>query len=339
MFKNLISIPLVTIGYIYFILTKKTPNFIYQSLVRSYCFTNGKIIIFLNFFIHILDFFLYSNKKKNIKIKSIFSNINYQEIDKTLKKDSYYIFSEKLPDEIINKLLNFSKKNKTFYFDDSGVKKEDFFKNESDKYDSSKYSYEISSIYNAISEELIFEPTFINIAKNYFGSTPHFSNLDMWWSPAKRQKLNFDTEAANKSAQMFHFDLDKIQFLKVFIYLNDISVHNGPHEYVEGSHKINSKPKELRDLGYKRLPDNLVRKYYPQDKIKKILGSKGTIFVGDTSCYHRGVPPSADHRLLLVIEYSNSLFGGNNTNIFSNFPVKSIESGLIIKDKITFKSN
>ena len=240
---------------------------------------------------------------------------------------------------LLNKLLNFSKKNKTFYFDDSGVKKEDFFKNESDKYDSSKYSYEISSIYNAISEELIFEPTFINIAKNYFGSTPHFSNLDMWWSPAKRQKLNFDTEAANKSAQMFHFDLDKIQFLKVFIYLNDISVHNGPHEYVEGSHKINSKPKELRDLGYKRLPDNLVRKYYPQDKIKKILGSKGTIFVGDTSCYHRGVPPSADHRLLLVIEYSNSLFGGNNTSIFSNFPVKSIESGLIIKDKITFKSN
>ena len=72
MFKNLISIPLVAIGYIYFLLTKKTPNFIYQSLVRSYCFTNGKIIIFLNFFIHIVDFFLYSNKKKKYQDKKYF---------------------------------------------------------------------------------------------------------------------------------------------------------------------------------------------------------------------------------------------------------------------------
>ena len=244
-----------------------------------------------------------------------------------------------MPNEIINKLLNFSRENKAHYFDDFGVKKKDFFKNNSDKYESSKYSYRNSDVYNAIAEELVFEPAFINIAKNYFGVTPYFSNLDMWWSPAKRKELNLDTEVANKSAQMFHFDLDKIQFLKVFFYINDIDIFNGPHEYVEGSHKINSKPKELRELGYKRIPDILIRKYYPQNKIKKILGSKGTIFIGDTSCYHRGVPPSINHRLLLVIEYSNSLFGGNNTRMFSNTQVKNIESGLIIKDKISFKGN
>lgn len=179
----------------------------------------------------------------------------------------------------------------------------------------------------------------LNIAKNYFGVQPCFSNLDMWWSPVRNKNLNIEIEHANQSAQMFHFDLDKVKWLKVFFYLTDVDIYNGPHEYVVGSHRINSKPKELRKLGYERLPDNLVRKYYSEDKIKKILGPKGTVFIADTSCYHRGAPPLKNHRLLLVIEYASSLFGVNNTHIFSNSKVKNLESGLIIKDKISFLEN
>ena len=49
--------------------------------------------------------------------------------------------------------------------------------------------------------------------------------------------------------------------------------------------------------------------------IKRIFGKKGTMFIADTSCYHRGLPPVQNDRLMLVIEYSNSLFGSSYDKI------------------------
>jgi hypothetical protein len=337
MIKNAISIPLVILGYIYYLFRKKTPNFIYQSLVKSYCFTNGFIIIFLNFltkFEKINLFFKNKNFQQNYK--SIFKDIDYNRIDKILKKNGYYVFNEKLSEDIIDKILLFAKNNICIYFDDSGIKKNRFFKNDLENYDSSKYGYDRSDIYNSFIKDLIFDPVFTRISKNYLGTEPCLSNLDMWWSPARNRNLNLQKEIANQSAQMFHFDLDKIKFLKVFFYITDTDIYAGPHEYVEGSHKINSKPKELRNIGYDRLPDNLIRKHYSENKIKKILGNKGTVFIADTSCYHRGSPPLNNHRLLLVVEYASSLFGGNNTYINTNFNVRDINYDLIIKDKVRY---
>ena len=48
-------------------------------------------------------------------------------------------------------------------------------------------------------------------------------------------------KADSEAAQMFHFDLDRIKWLKFFIYLTDVKINSGPHVYVSGTHKPFSK--------------------------------------------------------------------------------------------------
>ena len=89
--KNLISLFLTLAGYVYFLFFKRTPQLIYQSYVKSYCFTNGRISHFLNFFnkYFITDNFSYN---KNI----IFKDLNFDEINNKLKKNGYYVFENKI---------------------------------------------------------------------------------------------------------------------------------------------------------------------------------------------------------------------------------------------------
>jgi hypothetical protein len=332
MFKNLISISLCVFGYFYYLLFRKTPSYIYQSFVRSFCFTNGLIVFFLNFLTKIenINFFFY--KKYFIENKTVFKNTNFEEVNKCLKKNGYYILNEKISEVLIDKILNFSRDHICYYHDDNGKKKSEYFnENILDEFKSAKYYYDPSEIYNSFINDLIFDDTLITIAKNYFNTVPYLSNLSMWWSPVRKTKISLENEIANQSAQFFHFDLDKIKWLKVFFYITDTDIFSGPHEYVEGSHKLFAKPKELRNLGYERLPDNLIRKYYSKDKIKKILGLRGTVFVADTSCYHRGSPPLKGHRLLLQIEYASSLFGDNNTKIIESSKNRKINYNLKTK--------
>ena len=67
--------------------------------------------------------------------------------------------------------------------------------------------------------------------------------------------------------------------------------------------------------GYSRISEEKIKKHYKKDILKKICGPKGTVFIGDTSCYHRGFPSKNNHRLMLVIEFSNSLFGASQKKI------------------------
>ena len=322
--KNFFSFPILVLGFLYFIIKSKTPAFIYQSYVRSYCVSNGRIRGFLSFFL----------KKKIIKKFSINSskifnnNVNFSKIDYELKNKGYYIFEEKLNEEIVNNFYNFSLNTKCFGYDDKKIYFNEYYKVNKSKR-SSKYALPENEVLNfKETQELILDPVFINIAQNYFNNQPCLSAADMWWSPARNVKINEEIEKNNSSAQLYHFDLDRIMWLKLFIYLTDTNDENdGPHEYVEATNKVGSKSKELLNLGYNRIPEDLIGKFYSDSLIKRIFGKKGTMFIADTSCYHRGLPPVQNDRLMLVIEYSNSLFGSSydkikvKNNILLNSPL------------------
>ena len=103
-----------------------------------------------------------------------------------------------------------------------------------------------------------------------------------------------------------------------FIYLTDTTdLNDGAHQYVEGTNKVGGKNKNILKHGYVRINDQDIYNFYDAKKIKTILGKKGTIFVGDTSCFHRGYPPKRNDRLLLVMEYSNSMFGSRFDKIIN----------------------
>jgi hypothetical protein len=152
----------------------------------------------------------------------------------------------------------------------------------------------------------------------------------MWWSfPSKK----VDTIGG----QLFHFDLDRIKFLKIFIYITDVDTKNGPHCYVSGTNKIFSK-KKFMPRGYKRIPDSEIKANFEEYRIKKICGDKGTVVFADTSCFHKGEPIIEKNRLILELEYSNSLFGGTN-DTFELLKENQLDSSNILLDLVREKNS
>ena len=77
------------------------------------------------------------------------------------------------------------------------------------------------------------------------------------------------------------------------------------------------------DRGYVRVTDKELEKYYPKSSLKEVTGPSGTIVFGDTSCWHKGKPIVKGDRLILQLEYTNSLFGLNLPKFTINNPSSS----------------
>ena len=169
-------------------------------------------------------------------------------------------------------------------------------------------------------QKLSVNEFFLNISRNYFGSEPILSNIGIAITYPTNQPMS-------EFAQLYHFDLDRIKWLKFFIYLSDVSLEEGPHSYIEGTHKVLGKPYELVKKGYKRITDEEFFRYVDKSKEKMVIGEKGTIFVGDSSAFHKGNNPKKNNRIMLQFEYCNSLFGSK---------IDKVEISEDIFDKNTF---
>ena len=110
---------------------------------------------------------------------------------------------------------------------------------------------------------------------------------------------------SSEAAQLFHFDMDRLKFIKFFIYLTDVDEEHGPHVYVARSHV--RKPSLVRRDG--RIVDEEILSAYGADAIVEITGPQGTILAVDTRGFHKGRAPEAGDRLMFQVEYANSLFG------------------------------
>ncbi len=156
-------------------------------------------------------------------------------------------------------------------------------------------------------QKLISDHSILSLAQSYLASPPILDIVTMWWSTA------FSREASVDAAQLYHFDMDRIRWLKIFFYLTDVTPTNGPHCYVAKSHKRKGQPLSLLKRGYARIPDEDIARYYQAGDIKEITGPRGTMFVADTRGFHKGMPISNGDRLLLQFEFTSSLFGGAYT--------------------------
>ena len=227
----------------------------YSALLSQYCKTNGKVC-------DELQKLIINKTSKVIKKKGssrIFGDFYEEQIDNILNdlnKDGYSIYDRFLPEDICNSL--YQQAELTSYItevDKIKVEKIDFQNPRGevcnfDRNDVLKMEWV---------QKLFCDSFFISIAENYFKSNVIFDFPYMWWSfPfTKRKKMD--------SAQYFHFDFDRIKWLKVFIYLTDVDDNNGPHCYVKGSHLAGEKPSELLERGYQRIADYEISKFYKSD--------------------------------------------------------------------------
>ena len=153
-----------------------------------------------------------------------------------------------------------------------------------------------------IFQEIAFDPVLLSIAGNYLGCWPIHVQTNAWFSFQSQESHH----NLSQNAQLFHQDKEFIKFLKVFIYLTDVSHDQGPHCYVKGSHK-----EELNKKGFafsQRLNQLDIESIYGKERISTFTGDAGSILFGDTSSVHRGMPVLRGSRLLLQLEYSSSLY-------------------------------
>jgi ectoine hydroxylase-related dioxygenase (phytanoyl-CoA dioxygenase family) len=291
--------PLILIlGIIYYLIKRSNKEFYFQSFIKVYCLSFGVSNMLMSKFISFsqTNFF----KKKNL-------------IASELQRGGYYIFDEILEEKKLENLINITKTLSCKKNEHNDVK--NIFYDNVNPY---KLIYAYNSedlICKKEVLEIVADEKYKNIARNYFNAEPFLVSVNMWWT------TNYSTEASSEAAQKYHFDLERIKFLKFFIYLTDVEIDNGPHVYIEGSHKVFSKPFKFLKKFYSRIDDYEIEKYYGKNKIKTVIGKSGTTIVGDTSCFHKGTPVKKKSRLIFEFELANSLFGAKdylNSEIINN---------------------
>jgi hypothetical protein len=151
---------------------------------------------------------------------------------------------------------------------------------------------------------ICFDGTLASIAAAYFRCRPVYDFAAMWWTTPRGAR---DYSLA---AQKFHWDMDRLFFLKFFVYLTDVTPDTGPHVFVAGSHR--RRPAALRQ--YRRYDDDELAAHYPAQALRTVCGRRGTIFAADTRALHKGQPVVQGERLVLQVEFAISKFGQNYRN-------------------------
>jgi hypothetical protein len=153
-------------------------------------------------------------------------------------------------------------------------------------------------------QQLMSDLSLLAVAQEYLGSAPVLDIVAMWWHTA------FSASADKAAAQLYHFDMDRVKWLKFFFYLTDVTPETGPHCFVAGSHRRGKTPRALLKKGYARLTDGEVRSFFNDADLIEFTGPKGTIIAEDTRGLHKGKHVTRGHRLMFELEFTNSLFGG-----------------------------
>lgn len=164
-------------------------------------------------------------------------------------------------------------------------------------------------------QQLMSDPSLIAVAQNYLKSKPIFTGIYMGWSASVKDRPDAS------AAQEFHWDMERIKWLRYFIYLTDVTTESGPHVFIRGTHRAGAIPMELLRRGYVRHDDKTIMQIYGKDAHREFIGLRGTIIAEDSRGLHKAKMPADGDRLLLAFELSNTTFGANKRHVIRNIRV------------------
>lgn len=137
--------------------------------------------------------------------------------------------------------------------------------------------------------KLAGDPLILSALEAYFGCKPSVEVIQASWSPPSEK------EAIR--SQLFHRDTDGLQFIKLFLFLTDVTEESGPHCFVLNSHDKN----KLTKPGF--FTDEEVVKSFGESNVEYITCPKGTHFLENTYGVHKGTQPKSEGRLMVQILY------------------------------------
>lgn len=238
--------------------------------------------------------------------KSIFTDIDVDTAVEMLKQDGCYPGLQ-LPQSVLQEIIEHSKKtpcygdaeyNMGFVYADK-AKIESNYKKQFVRADYFNILLNCPAI-----KKIANDPKLLAIASQYMGGDAVVSGSRLWWLFVNETDCDL-----NKGAYFFHYDLDDYQCLKMFFYITDVSISDGPHVYVKGSH-IKKKLKYLLSL-FKLRSDREIIDYYGAENLIPICGEAGSGFIEDVYCFHKATPPQKSDRLMLQVQFALNNYGNS----------------------------
>jgi hypothetical protein len=133
-------------------------------------------------------------------------------------------------------------------------------------------------------------PLILETVSRLFDCKPTISNMGLWWSLSGHDQP--------EEAENFHRDVDEWHFIKLFVYLTNVTEDSGPHVFVKGSQR------EAKLLPISRYTDEQVAEAFGRERIIQFTGAAGTNFLENTFGFHKGQMPRSGRRLLFQAQYS-----------------------------------
>jgi hypothetical protein len=287
--------------FLFKFLKKKLTSASYNFFIILFCLTGGSSN-------KILDFIL-ARPKKNIQSSySFLLNLNEEDAKDNLLKLGFYYQNNVVRTEDIIEITNFIKSISGKYASDGyNSKKKEFFDLKNPKATRFIYSHDDLIECKNI-QKILIDKNLYKIVSNYFQKEPMIDSVTAWWSvPSEKADSN--------AAQLWHFDLERTKWLKIFIYLTDCTELNGPHYFIQKSHKDGGIPFEIRKKGYERVAQELINKFYKKEDIKSFTSDKGGLLIEDTRGLHKGLKVKEGSRLMLQLQYTTNLLGKHDSKI------------------------
>lgn len=281
-------------GYLVYRRTGRTPTPAYFAMRQLHARTDGRFNDVWLWFARVLR----PHRPSPVQgFLGDWTAVQLQQLAAQLERDGIAVLERRLPEPRCAELETYARRTPSLPL---GRTDRELYRSETAS--ALRYDFDPASLKREpLAADLAFDGTCAAIAGAYFRSRPVFDFLTMWWTTGRGAR---DLSGA---AQQFHYDMDRLFFLKFFVYLTDVEADNGPHVYVAGSHR--RKPASLRED--RRFSDAEVAAAYPAERIRHITGPRGTVFVADTRGLHKGEPVRTGERLVLQVEYALNRFGQN----------------------------
>ncbi|HET6325080.1 MAG TPA: hypothetical protein VFG04_10295 [Planctomycetaceae bacterium] len=283
--------------------TGTTPSDAYHSLIHLYCRTNGRS----NDFLHALARrrFPQADLPAARGVLGDLSSADVKRIVADIRENGFIRPAERLPAEVCQRLSAFSLRTEATL---TPARKEGPSRA---VYDPARpiaegYRFDEATVVEQPDiQALMADPSLLAVAQAYLGCLPVLSSVVMLWSTPARLAEN----AREELAQMYHFDMDRLKWLKFFFYLTEVTSERGPHCFIAKSHRTGRQLPALLARGYVRYPDQELEPYFPAADRIELTGPAGTLFAVDTRGYHKGITPRTGDRLMLQLEFCDMLFG------------------------------
>jgi hypothetical protein len=285
------------LGYLAYLATGDTSLGAYASMRRMYVLTNGRLNDAIGR-LHGAFHRPYAIREPH----GVLGDLTPQrstEIAETLKRDGFFVSPVRVPLEVCQRLAAFARDAECMLVPapSNGPARQRF---NTAALQAPRYDLEEATLLRSPdAQALLTDLSFLDVAQRYLGYAPMNDMIASWWTAPYSRK------ASSAAAQYYHFDLDRQVFLKMFIYLTDVTSRQGPHYFVRGSHT--NKPKAL--LIDDRITDAQIAHYYRSEDVVEITGAAGTIILEDTRGFHKGTPVVEGARLALEVVFADSLFG------------------------------